>query len=165
MAGSREYHRRYYKKRRKKIIEYLGGACAVCGSTKELQVDHVDPAEKNFNISQRLTLDNILEELAKCQLLCRKHHQEKTARENEGFTHGTSYAWMKKGCTCLVCTEAKHAHYDERNAKRREGEGYSKQRGVDPQRHGTRYRYKLGCRCPACRAAQAAWMREYRKRC
>jgi hypothetical protein len=36
---------------------------------------------------------------------------------------------------------------------------------VHDDRHGTLYCYKrLGCRCPQCKAASAAWQREWRKR-
>jgi 5-methylcytosine-specific restriction endonuclease McrA len=115
----RDYHREYYRKRRKAIFDYLGGACVICGTTEHLQVDHINPADKSFEIKSRLSVKNNKAELDKCQLLCRRHHLEKTARENSGFQHGTIYAWMKKKCKCEVCESAKRAWYDERNARRR----------------------------------------------
>lgn len=116
----RAYHRQYYLKRRQKIIDYLGGHCAVCGSTESLEIDHVSRVSKSFNISSRLTLESILEELDKCQLLCGEHHRAKTSQEQSGFRHGTMYGWMKKKCKCSLCQSAKWLWYDARNEKRRQ---------------------------------------------
>lgn len=117
----RAYHRRYYYKRRQAVIDYLGGCCAVCGGVEDLQVDHVERAHKRIEIGSRLTLSSLLDELAKCQLLCAPHHREKTAEEQRGFTHGTMYAWQKIKCDCEPCTLAKWEWHDKRNAKRRTG--------------------------------------------
>lgn len=115
------YHRLYYYKRRQAIIDYLGGECVECGRKDDLQVDHIDPQQKSFNISRNVTLSNpaVRAELDKCQLLCRPHHEAKTADENTGFTHGSIYGWMTKKCTCAECTLAKWEWHDTRNAKRR----------------------------------------------
>src|SRR5690606_35990877 len=123
----REYHRNYYQRRRRQpMLDYLGGKCVVCGTTEGLHFDHIDPAKKAFDIKGNLTLSNpeVRAELDKCQLLCKTHHEEKTARENSGFTHGTIYAWMRKKCECPDCAKAKRVWYDERNAKRRKPGGY-----------------------------------------
>lgn len=119
----RAYHRAYYRTRRQKIVDFLGGQCAKCGATEGLEVDHVERTQKAFNISCRLTLEAILDELAKCQLLCTIHHREKTGQEQEGFTHGTLYAWSKKKCSCEDCMIAKWEWHDARNARRRSPEG------------------------------------------
>lgn len=120
-----EYHRLYYRVRRQEVFDYLGGKCVECGSTEELQVDHINPELKSFDINSRLSArqPEVRDELDKCQLLCRTHHQEKTARENSGFTHGSVYAWMTKKCRCDVCKPAWRAWQDERNAKRRKPGG------------------------------------------
>ena len=115
----KEYHRAYYHKRRARIHEYLGGVCAVCGTTENLEVDHLDPKEKIFNIAHRLSVKNIKDELAKCQLLCKQCHAKKTAKENEGWTHGTIYGWMKKKCTCEICHSSRRAWHEARNIQRR----------------------------------------------
>lgn len=114
-----EYHREYYRKRRQAIFDYLGGVCVACGTTEDLQVDHKDPTQKSFAISSKLSVKNNKAELDKCQLLCDKHHREKTAAENSGFTHGTIYAWMKIKCDCIDCSNAKRLWHNERNARRR----------------------------------------------
>lgn len=121
-----EYHRRYYRERRRQpMIDYLGGKCVDCGTTNDLQFDHDDPATKLFDIKANMTLNNpkVRSELDKCVLRCRQHHREKTSRERagneDGFTHGSVYGWMKKKCECETCATAKRAWHDERNAKRR----------------------------------------------
>ena len=117
------YHREYYYVRRARIIEYLGGVCAECGTTENLEIDHVSREDKAFSISKNLTLSNpaVQEELSKCQLLCEEHHLAKTVKENEGFTHGTLYGWMKKKCECDPCYTAKREWHDRRNERRRAG--------------------------------------------
>ena len=73
--------------RRKLLREKLGGKCVgynkVCGSTKKLEFDHIEPENKSFSIGQCLSkpLDLLLEESEKCQLLCYKCHYEKTRDE------------------------------------------------------------------------------------
>lgn len=101
----REYHRRYSRKRRGAIIDYLGGKCVECGTAERLEFDHIDPEQKSFDIKANLTLSNpeVREELEKCQLLCYDCHRAKSAREKEGFTHGTTYGWMKAKCRCQLC--------------------------------------------------------------
>lgn len=115
----RKYHRNYWRKRRKDIINYLGGKCVECGGTNELEVDHIDRTTKSFNISYRCSLNQIKDELAKCQLLCKKHHKEKTAKEQStGATHGMMYAWMKLKCKCKLCLTAKDEWNTIRKLKR-----------------------------------------------
>lgn len=122
----RAYHRAYYVKRRQKLIDYLGGHCAVCDTTDGLHFDHINPREKSFEIKSNLSLnEKTRSELDKCQLLCEAHHLEKTARENSGFVHGSMYGWMKKKCQCDECVSAKWSWHDTRNAQRRKGDGYN----------------------------------------
>lgn len=62
------------------MIDLLGGKCADCGRTDTLEFDHVDRTIKSFDIGPcySLPLAELLEELKKCQLLCRKCHKIKT---------------------------------------------------------------------------------------
>lgn len=119
IGKEKEYHREYYYKRRKAIIDYLGGKCVKCEETNNLEIDHVDPSNKSFNISKRLSLKNNKDEIDKCQLLCENCHDQKTAIENTGITHGTPVGWMKSKCQCDLCQKAKRAWHDKRNEKRR----------------------------------------------
>lgn len=127
----REYHRNYWRKRRQKIIDFLGGQCVECGAEDLLEFDHVDPDKKSFDIKDNATISNpeVFEELKKCQLLCRDCHEEKTSKENSGFTHGTVYGWMKAKCWCDLCTKRRYSDYDKKNAKRNKtGKVYKKNR-------------------------------------
>lgn len=103
MAGTntpymREYQREKYARLRAEMIIILGGKCAECGSTDDLQMDHKNPAEKLFGLEHLVfrTRETFLWEVAKCQLLCGPHHRIKSARE-----HGIySSAPRLKKCVC-----------------------------------------------------------------
>jgi hypothetical protein len=61
-----------------KVSIKVGKACVCCGETdiNRLDFHHVDPATKRFSIGQARmqTQELILEEIAKCELLCRSCH-------------------------------------------------------------------------------------------
>ena len=119
----RDYMRDYARRRRQKALDYLGGVCVRCGTTSNLEIDHVERKNKVYEIRELLykPWKKQLPELDKCQILCATHHREKTSQENRGFTHGTMYGWMKVKCECSECLTAKRTWYDMRNAKRRKG--------------------------------------------
>lgn len=107
-----------YEKRMSLFKEMLGGKCAKCGSTENLQMDHIDHEAKSFTISKRwaLKLERLIDELAKCQLLCGKHHKEKTlaegslakgANKQARQVHGTVWSYTKYKCRCEACRSAK----------------------------------------------------------
>ena len=80
-----EYMREYMKarrdRRRTELLELLGGECSRCSSKDGLHFDHIDRSTRSFGLSGA-GLDRawsaILEEAAKCQLLCETCHQAKT---------------------------------------------------------------------------------------
>ena len=82
---NKEKRAEYIKERKSYCIEYLGGKCVVCGTTHNLQFDHIKREGKKYEISTRLSnnLNNLKEELDKCQLLCAPCHLDKTAKEWE----------------------------------------------------------------------------------
>jgi hypothetical protein len=61
-------------------IEYKGGSCQICGYNKchaAMEMHHVDPMEKEFNPSSRMTSFKAIQaELDKCILLCCRCHRE-----------------------------------------------------------------------------------------
>jgi hypothetical protein len=79
----REYMLARYHARRAEAIEILGGECAWCGSTEDLQIDHRDWREKTLKINNAWSAARarFLAELEKCQVLCAPHHLEKTRRD------------------------------------------------------------------------------------
>lgn len=76
----------YVQRRRHKIkemaIEYKGGCCQCCGYSKSkraLEFHHLDPTEKDFNISHKghsRSWERVKKELDKCILLCSNCHAE-----------------------------------------------------------------------------------------
>ena len=87
-------HNKQYTERRGQIIEQLGGVCSHpnCNCTENLEFDHVNPLEKEYNISERIStwdISKLQPEIDKCQLLCPKHHLEKTIEDGKkyGFSH------------------------------------------------------------------------------
>lgn len=82
----REYQARRRAAIRAELTAMLGGKCARCESTRDLQFDHVDQTTKLFTIASGLDRPRaeLLAEVAKCQLLCGPHHKEKTAADNPG---------------------------------------------------------------------------------
>lgn len=143
MPLSREKLRVYlisrYNEQRRLFIAFLGGVCAKCGSTDQLTIDHIDPAQKSFDVSAlwgKKNLDSVLDELRKCQLLCGSCNRDKTASDlsriglerhkalyPDGIHHGTMTGWMKKKCICELCSANKWAWHDRRNAARRKPGG------------------------------------------
>ena len=76
-------------RKRNILIEHLGGQCVGCGTTHNLQFDHIDRANKSFTIGRCLgnKLDDLIIEANKCQLLCKSCHKIKTRAHND--THET----------------------------------------------------------------------------
>lgn len=113
-----EYMRNYMKDRyhrlRAKAIEILGGKCAVCGSTENLEIDHVNRADKTIDLGKltSVSLERFSNELKVCQLLCEEHHKQKTSRESS-VEHGGGKTG-KRNCYCELCAPLKRAYARER---------------------------------------------------
>lgn len=65
---------------KKYMIDMLGGCCVGCGTTENLQFDHIDRTTKSCNVASLLAgkLEKLVEEAQKCQLLCETCHRHKT---------------------------------------------------------------------------------------
>jgi 5-methylcytosine-specific restriction endonuclease McrA len=114
----RNYQVTWLAARRKRAIELLGGKCAACGSTDDLEFDHIDPTTKDPLLRGKhrqgfpwsWAWKRIEIELTKCQLLCEKCHLTKT-REQLSFIppHGTTARYKRKDgyrCRCVECRKA-----------------------------------------------------------
>lgn len=60
--------------------------CVECGESDPvvLELDHLDPTEKTSNVSDlmnRSRMELLMEELAKCQVMCANCHRKKTAKQ------------------------------------------------------------------------------------
>lgn len=62
------------------LVEYKGGQCERCGYSKcihALEFHHLNPSEKDFNISSSSkSVEELKKEADKCQLLCANCHRE-----------------------------------------------------------------------------------------
>ena len=119
-AYMRQYHlKRYYRLRNEAIIS-LGGKCKICGSRERLELDHISKETKEIEVSQMLSvsLDRFWKEVAKCQLLCKSCHSDKTiddlGRKKAKGNHGTISCY--RYCKCDLC---KRAWYDHNNEYRK----------------------------------------------
>jgi hypothetical protein len=70
------------KEKKRKLIEYAGGSCKVCGYNRCLNAmhfHHKDPSTKNYEIAwglRRFSLEKLRIEVNKCVLLCNRCHAE-----------------------------------------------------------------------------------------
>lgn len=111
-AKQRAYQAAWIAKRRAAFLE--GKTCAICGGVSGLEVDHLDPAEKVDHKVWSWAAKRREAELAKCQVLCRACHQEKTtAQTYPRRKHGTLTMYKRGGCRCDACRGA-NAEYERR---------------------------------------------------
>lgn len=113
-----QYMRKYllerFHKRMAEVKEHLGGKCCKCGSTEDLEIDHIDRTQKSFTVAKGWSYNKELfwAEVAKCQLLCQKCHNIKTAADlgqtPARGTHGTLSAY--RYCKCDLCKKV-HTDY------------------------------------------------------
>ncbi len=113
-ANQAAYKRARYHRLRSEWIESQGSKCVLCGSTKNLEIDHVDRSTKRWNITAiwlRKESDRV-SELAKCQLLCEVCHVAKSASEKMAAGHGRAM-YKRLGCRCDVCKADRSAYASE----------------------------------------------------
>jgi hypothetical protein len=116
LARQREYQQAWMRKRRSDWLEE-NGPCRQCGSSVDLEVDHVDRRTKVSHRIWSWSAARRAEELAKCQVLCSVCHLAKTTQENSAeVVHGTNSGYVRYRCRCRECKDA-HA---ERNRRHRE---------------------------------------------
>ena len=125
----------FVKRRKSNLIKVFGGKCCICGFNKwqsALEFHHVNPNEKDFNITAETTtkaIEKQLKELRKCILVCANCHRgihsnnltipdnwqdffnEQIAQELIDETHAKKYYCKicgkeksKTGVLCAECT-------------------------------------------------------------
>jgi hypothetical protein len=106
--------------------EWLKGkACEFCGSTTDLQADHVDPTTKASSLRHdgasiwSMPKADRARELAKCRPLCRACHIERHRLERvTALVHGTTGGYSK-GCRCADCRQAATEYARAYSARKR----------------------------------------------
>ncbi len=103
--------------KRKYLKKILGNKCASCGSKNKLEFDHLKPSKKKFKISKFIDLDvnELMDEVNQCQLLCKSCHHEKTLKNKEySFSrHGTITKYKRDNCRCKACKQAYEYYKDK----------------------------------------------------
>jgi hypothetical protein len=127
-----QYMLRRYQERRAMVIEMLGGRCRRCGSVDQLEIDHIDPSSKTYDVARILgsaSKNRLMSEVVKCQLLCSACHQHKSiievGKNSAKGTHGTlsgyRYCGPPRCSECLkVKTAANQKAYQKRKAYKQE---------------------------------------------
>jgi hypothetical protein len=160
----RVYMLERYHRRRFEALEYLGGRCKQCGSDNTLEIDHIDPASKAFNVADMAGYSDakFWREIKKCQLLCRSCHKKKTA---------VDLAWPEP--LSLVCPGCGTPFETRRRgtrvrkfctwecAKLHQARGISGKQGEPTHGTASAYGYHR-CRCETCRVENAARQRRFR---
>lgn len=101
-SRQREYQKRWLAGRREAWLRQHG-PCVRCGSSERLEVDHVDPEQKVSHRIWSWSKPRMEAELAKCQVLCRPCHVEKTHRQQWGGIQHGRIATYQRGCRCDEC--------------------------------------------------------------
>lgn len=78
----RTYNREWLASRRAAWL--ADKCCAVCGAVADLEVDHIDSSEKVDHKVWSWSPARREAELAKCQVLCEKHHKKKSEASLDG---------------------------------------------------------------------------------
>lgn len=125
--SDKEYMRKYmlerYHRRRNEAISKLGGKCVDCGSSSELEFDHIESDTKSFSVAKAfagMAESKLWEEIDKCVLRCKSCHTEKTNsvgdNPNRRVQHGGGLTG-KRNCFCDLCKPLKQ-EYNKNRRKR-----------------------------------------------
>ena len=122
----REYQRTWMARRRAMAVKVLGGKCAWCGSTENLEFDHIHPKDKDPDLRGKQgsmwswPWQRIETELEKCWLLCHECHRVKTRDDRPEVIHGTAGMWHRFKCRCQECRAWMAASQRAYRARKRE---------------------------------------------
>ena len=83
MYKDKEEQKAYQRQWRaeRKISFFADKFCSICGTIDNLELDHVNPDAKISHSIWSWSESRRNEELKKCQILCSKHHKEKTVSD------------------------------------------------------------------------------------
>ena len=109
-----KYQRDKRHRRKEWAIKLMGEKCLKCGSVDRLEFHHT--RDKLFDISKILhrSIAAIISELEKCELLCRRCHDEKRKT-----AHGSLRMYSGHKCRCELCRLTWNSHSAEYRRNRR----------------------------------------------
>jgi hypothetical protein len=148
---------------RGRFIYYSDGTRKTSLHHREVMEEYLARSLESNEVVHHLDGDKLNNELSNLQLMTRSSHSSGHSGEPEYWT-----------LVCLQCQKSfvRKARI-ERDKKRRRKRGpfcskkcagSAQQRRSFPIKHGKRSGYKRGCRCDACKAAHALYMRQQRQR-
>jgi len=92
MSISSERVKLWRKRSKERMLEIMGGKCAICGYNKShsaLEFHHLDPTQKDFSFGRvranPKSWNKITQELRKCIMLCANCHREVHDGSYEGI--------------------------------------------------------------------------------
>ncbi len=86
LRQQRDYQLKWMRARRRHRL--AGLTCARCGSSQDIEIDHIDPRKKASHRIWSWTEKRYQAEMKKCQLLCVECHKVKTREDYVKFvTH------------------------------------------------------------------------------
>lgn len=113
-TGKKARHK-HREQRRQWFFEYKSNlSCVYCGLSNPLclDMDHVDPSTKKGTPSTMVTNGTswklVLEELEKCQPVCRNCHQIKTVLQNNKLRNQDFEQFVPKSLSCYHICEREH---------------------------------------------------------
>ena len=116
-SKQKEFQRKWMAKRREDWFT-ANGPCIKCGSFEDLELDHIDRLQKVTHNIWSWSAKRQLEELSKCQVLCKICHVKKTWDEIGRAPCGTISRY--KDCRCDLCKAANTERMREYRAKKRQ---------------------------------------------
>lgn len=111
-AYMRDYILKRYHRRMTEARTFLGGKCVECGSSNNLQLDHIDRKTKEGTVANiwSYSKEKFWKEVKKCQLLCQPCHIVKGRKFGDvmpATTHGKSTMYDYHRCRCDICVRGK----------------------------------------------------------
>jgi len=107
-----EWQVQWMRKRRENwLLE--NGPCAKCSLCINLEVDHIDPSEKEDHRIWSWSKERRDRELEKCQVLCHECHKEKTASEQRKI--GPEGMEWCTGCQKFLTVDSFHKNLSRWN--------------------------------------------------
>ncbi len=110
------YQRKWMADRRHSFFH--DKSCVECGSTHELELDHIDPGQKVDHRIWNWSKERQEVELAKCQVLCESCHLIKTKKWYELRRKHGSHTMYTRGCRCVECKANEVRRVNDRRRKR-----------------------------------------------